>query len=206
MTGTGLLKTLFTLIFGLIGTEISVSKVDHFCQYAENSRFSKSNLRSGPYGKLISLCNSTILVSKIVFLTWIGALLFRMKKKSKVWPNARSSLVQYQTIMDQKIIIFLFLLFDSCGPWKMLWNVGLDCLIWSRIKKMVLFLVKKVNIEKSVYLRVYKLHSNPCQSVRGCPKICQITKLYMGYRKSRQEVVWRKSIFYLRRKLGEVSL
>jgi hypothetical protein len=27
-----------------MGTEISVSKVDHFCQYAENSRISKSNL------------------------------------------------------------------------------------------------------------------------------------------------------------------
>jgi hypothetical protein len=37
-------KTLFTLIFGLMGTEIFVSKVGHFCQYAENSRFSKSNL------------------------------------------------------------------------------------------------------------------------------------------------------------------
>jgi hypothetical protein len=53
-----------------MGKEIFVSKVDHICPYAENSRFSKPNLRSvscQSSGKLISVCNLTILVSKKVF-------------------------------------------------------------------------------------------------------------------------------------------
>jgi hypothetical protein len=44
-----------------MGTEISVRKVEHFCKYAENSPFLKSNLRSvsrQSYEKLISVCNS----------------------------------------------------------------------------------------------------------------------------------------------------
>jgi hypothetical protein len=38
--------------------------------------------------------------------------------------------------------IFNFLLFDSCGAWKMLWNVYSNCKIWSKIEEMGLFLVE----------------------------------------------------------------
>ena len=93
-----------------MGSEISVSKVDHFCPYSKNLRFSKSYLRSVSHqtqGKLISVCKSTILVSKIVFhLNECSFIL--AEKKSKVWPDARSSLVQYHTKMDQKIFFLKF--------------------------------------------------------------------------------------------------
>jgi len=101
---------LFTLIFGLMSTEISVSKVDHFCPYAENWRFSKSYLRSvshESYGKLISVCNSSILISKKVFHL-NGRSCNLAEKKSKVWPDARFSLVQYQTKMEQNKMTFCF--------------------------------------------------------------------------------------------------
>jgi hypothetical protein len=90
--------------------EIFVSKVDHIFPYAENSRFSKPNLRSvsrKSSEKLITVCNSTILVSKKVFHLNERSCNFD-EKKSKVWPDARSSLVQYQTKMGQKIIFFYF--------------------------------------------------------------------------------------------------
>ena len=96
-----------------MGTEIPVSKVDHFCPYAENSRFSKSNLRSvsnQSYGKLISICNSTILVSKKAFhLNRRSCNL--AEKKSKIKPDSRSSLVQYQTKMGQNKMTFYFCYF-----------------------------------------------------------------------------------------------
>jgi hypothetical protein len=51
--------------------------------------------------------------------------------------------------------------------------------------------------------------SNPCQSVRECPKIlkiCQITDFDMGFQKINMISRLEKVDFYLRRKLGEVSL
>jgi hypothetical protein len=83
----------------------------------------------------------------------------------------------------------------------------------------LLDLVKNLEIwtffrEKGEYLKKYlydphSISSNPWLSKRLCPKvlkICQITKFDMGFQKTTREVDWRKSIFNLRRKLGEVSL
>ena len=38
----------------------------------------------------------------------MGALVIWQKKKSKVWPDAKSSLIQYQTKLDQNKMTFCF--------------------------------------------------------------------------------------------------
>ena len=111
----------------------------------------------------------------------MSALLFWRKKNPKlslILGPALSNITQKRT----KIFFFLFLLFDSCRVWKMLWNVCLNYYICSKIKKIWLLLVKRLNIGK----RAYSLSSNPCQSLRERPKIlkiCQITKFDMGFQK-----------------------
>jgi hypothetical protein len=73
--------------------------------------------------------------------------------------------------------------------------VCLDCKIWSKIEKLGLFQVKKVDIEP------YILYSKPGQSKRTCPKIlkiCRITKFDMGFSKSTLREVDLKRRFFLR--------
>ena len=111
----------------------------------------------------------------------MSALLFWRKKNPKlslILGPALSNITQKRT----KKNYFLFLLFDSCRAWKMLWNVCFNYYICSKIEKIGLILVKRQNIGKSAY----SLFSNPCQSVRERPKIvkiCQITKFDMDFQK-----------------------